>query len=124
MNIIIELNNEYIQLAKRFVKFLCKELCILPRNILIANCDVNGSNGMCIDESNGSYMILVKQTDRNVGEIFTTIAHEMIHVKQYMTQDLGTLLDEYKTVPYLDRWWEQEAFDNSVSFVEKFSKQV
>ena len=48
----------------------------------------------------------------------------MIHVKQYMTQDLGTLLDEYKTVPYLDRWWEQEAFDNSVSFVEKFSKQV
>jgi uncharacterized protein YjaZ len=124
MNIVIELNKEYIQLAEKFVKFLCKELCIIPRNILIANCDIDGNNGMCIDKSEGSYMILVKQTDRNIGQIFTTIAHEMIHVKQYMTQDLGTLLDEYKTVPYLDRWWEQEAFDNSVSFVEKFSKQV
>jgi len=124
MNIVIELNKEYIQLAEKFVKFLCKELCIIPRNILIANCDIDGNNGMCIDKSEGSYMILVKQKDRNIGQIFTTIAHEMIHVKQYMTQGLGHLLDAHRDVPYFERWWEKEAQQNSVPFVEKFSKLI
>lgn len=124
MNIIIELDNEYNQLIKRFVKFLCKELCILPREIIIANCDVKENNGMCIDENKGKYIILVKQKDRDIGQVFTTIAHEMIHVKQYMTQGLGHFLDTQSDVPYLERWWEKEARENSVPFVEKFSKLI
>ena len=48
----------------------------------------------------------------------------MIHVKQYMTQDLGRLLDENADMPYEERWWEAEAFDNAVSLVEKFSKTI
>ena len=124
MNIIVELNGEYAPLAKKFVKFLCKELCILPREILIMDCEVKGNNGLCIDESEGKYIILVKQKDRDIGQIFTTIAHEMIHVKQYMTQGLGNLLDTQNDIPYFERWWEKEAQQNSVPFVEKFSKLI
>lgn len=124
MNIIVELNNEYAPLAEKFVKFLCKELCILPREILIVDCEVKGNNGLCIDESEGKYIILVKQKDRDIGQIFTTIAHEMIHVKQYMTQGLGNLLDTQNDIPYFERWWEKEAQQNSVPFVEKFSKLI
>jgi hypothetical protein len=79
---------------------------------------------MCFDESEGNFTILVKETERNIGEVFTTIAHEMIHVKQYMTQELGRLLDEQSEVPYDQRWWEKEAFEKAVPLVEKFSKKI
>jgi len=111
------------ELAADFVKFICKEYSILPRKISVESSDLAGSTGMCFDEDDGKYTILVRN-DRDLGSIFTTIAHEMIHVKQYMTQDLGRLLDENVDMPYEERWWEAEAFDNAVSLVEKFSKTI
>lgn len=110
-------------LLEKFVKFICKEYSILPRRISIEAYDLIGNNGMCFDEPNGEFTILVK-SGRDLSALFTTVAHEMIHVKQYMTQDLGTLLDENVDLPYEDRWWEEEAFSNSVPLVEKFAQNV
>jgi hypothetical protein len=118
------LDHSYDLLVNEFVKFLCSELSINPREITIVGEDISNGLGHCIDVDEESFLILVKETDRNIGQVFTTIAHEMIHVKQYMTQELGRLLDEQSDVPYEQRWWEREAYENAVPLVEKFSKKL
>lgn len=110
-------------LVVRFVKFICKEYSILPRKISIEGSDLVGSTGMCFDEPDGNFTILLKD-NRDLSHIFTTVAHEMIHVKQYMTQNLGELLDQHAETPYEERWWEEEAFSNAGLLVEKFSKTL
>ena len=103
------IDEECDSLAEDFVKYLCKEFSILPRKVSIEVYDLVGNRGMCIDDNDGEFTILVKHNN-DLGQLFTTIAHEMIHVKQYMTQDLGRLLDESTDVDYGSRWWEEEAF--------------
>jgi hypothetical protein len=106
------------------VKFLCDELRVFPREITIVSEDIDDALGLCIDVEPDAFLILVKESNRNVGEVLTTIAHEMIHVKQYMTQELGRLLDEQQHVPYEQRWWEREAYEKAVPLVEKFAKII
>jgi hypothetical protein len=119
-----QLHHSYDPLVNPFVKFLCDELRVSPREITIVSEDIDNALGLCIDVEPDVFLILVKESNRNVGEVLTTIAHEMIHVKQYMTQELGRLLDEQKHVPYEQRWWEREAYKNAVPLVEKFAKKL
>jgi len=123
MNITVSLDPTYNYLIEKFVKFLCKELCIIPRSIFITEYDIEDSYGMCIDESEGNYVILI-DCNRDLEKVFTTVSHEMVHVKQYMTQDLGYLLDKHKDMPYKDRWWEKEAYEKAVPLLEKFTKVI
>lgn len=110
-------------LVESLAMYICQELDIQPSRITIASYDEDDGNlGLCLDESDSEFIILVKEKDRNIGEIFTTIAHEMVHVKQYMKENLGWFLDNRKDIPYLDRWWEKEAFSMAVPLVENFAK--
>lgn len=109
-------------LTQKFVLWLCRELDIQPDAVSVYGEDDIDVLGMCIDDSETEFTILVKTGARNIGEIFNTIAHEMIHVKQYMKENLGMLLDDCEHIPYMQRWWEVEAFSNSVPMVEKFAK--
>ena len=109
--------------VKSFVRFLCDELKIKPKRIIVAELEDLKSNtiGLCIDESEDEFIILVKENTRTLSDILITIAHEMIHVKQYMLQNLGWCLDNYGHIPYKERWWEKEAFAKSVLLVEKYA---
>jgi hypothetical protein len=118
------LSKTYDRLVNEFVKFLCDELVIMPSHVSIIGYDLEENYGVCFDDDDGVFTILVKEKDRDISQVFTTIAHEMIHVKQYMTQELGRLLDEQSHVPYEQRWWELEAFEKSVPLVEKFAKNI
>ena len=109
-------------LTQQFVHWLCAELNIQPDAVAVYGEDGMDVYGMCIDDSETEFTILVKTGSRNIGEIFNTIAHEMIHVRQYMQENLGSLLDNCEHIPYMQRWWEIEAFSKSVSLVEKFAK--
>ena len=124
MIISTQLHYSYERLVDPFVKFLCDELRVAPREVTIVSEDVEDGLGLCIDVEPDSFLILVKESGRRVDQVLTTIAHEMIHVKQYMTQELGRLLDEQKDVPYMDRWWEKEAYEKAVPLVEKFAKNL
>lgn len=108
--------------VKSFIRFLCTELKIKPKRIIIAELEDLKSNtiGLCIDESEDEFIILVKEATRALQDILITIAHEMVHVKQYIMQDLGWYLDRYAHIPYNERWWEKEAFAKSVLLVEKY----
>ena len=116
--------NPYI--VESFVAFLCNELKIKPKRITVAEWEELEGNtiGLCIDESEDEFIILVKEKTRNFQEILITIAHEMIHVKQHMKENLGWFLDNRSEIPYLDRWWEKEAFGNSVPLVKKYVDHV
>jgi hypothetical protein len=97
----------------------------MPLKVTIAPYELDdGILGLCLDESDDEFIVFVKEQDRNIGQIFTTIAHEMVHVKQYMKENLGWFLNNRKDIPYLDRWWEVEAYSESVPLVEKFAKTL
>lgn len=119
-----QLHHSYDRLVNSFVKFLCEELKVLPREIIIVSEDIEDGFGLCLDIESDKFLILVKESGRRVDQVLTTIAHEMIHVKQYMTQELGRLLDEQQDVPYEQRWWEREAYEKAVPLVEKFAKTL
>lgn len=121
----IQVQISYSHLAKRFVEFLCKELSVFPKKLVVAPYEVHdGVLGLCIDESEEEFVILVKEEDRDIAQVFNTIAHEMIHVKQHMKENLGWFLDNRSDIPYLERWWEKEAFSMAVPLVEKFAKTL
>lgn len=110
-------------LVAKFVEWLCRELQINPRVLEIyAQDDLGGALGMCMDVSEDEFMILIKTKHRDIGDYFMTIAHEMIHVKQYLKENLGHWMDTCSDVPYRQRWWEIEAFGESGPLVEKFAK--
>lgn len=109
-------------LVDKLARFLCDEFDIRPEKLTIVSYEVEDGNvGLCIDESDTEFIVFVREKNRNIGEICTTIAHEMIHVKQYMKENLGWFLDNRKDIPYMDRWWEKEAYEGAVPLVEKFA---
>lgn len=120
---LLEITTPWRKLTEQFVSFLATELNVIPERLVLAEHEgTDGNLGLCIDLSDTEFMILVKTDSRNIGEIFTTIAHEMIHVKQYMQENLGWFLDNRSYIPYQERWWEKEAFQHAVPLVEKFAK--
>ena len=118
--LVLDISNQ--NLVRRFVEYLLKDFDVNPKYIEIASTKLKGSHGMCIDLTEDEYLILVDETDRNIGDIFVTIAHEMVHVKQFVKENLGWFIDNRSDIPYYQRWWEKEAFEKSVSYVEKFAK--
>ena len=123
MNTVVEAHVSNEALMTLFVQFLCLELDIRPGSISVAPYEIDDGNyGICIDDTDSDFVIFVKESGRNVGEIFTTVAHEMVHVKQYMKENLGWFLDNRSYIPYRERWWEQEAYAKAVPLVEKFAQ--
>jgi len=118
-------NIEYKGMTERFVGWLCSELDINPSFVMVEGQHVVGGSllGMCIDEDVDRFIVIVKTGNRTVTDIFVTIAHEMIHVKQHIKQGLGDLLQGCE-IPYMERWWEIEAFQDSVKYVERFAKMI
>jgi hypothetical protein len=115
-------------LAEQFIMFLMNELAIAPSKIGVVSSDLSESKcvGMCLDsvEGDNTFLILVDEKDRNLTDTFVTIAHEMVHVKQYMNENLGWFLDNRSDIPYYSRWWEIEAFEKSVEYVKKFAEII
>lgn len=107
-------------LVRSFVVWICNHFDVYPDTIELNENQDDQTSGQCIDVSENNFVILVKIADRKLEDVFVTIAHEMIHVKQYIQQDLGRLLEDCKDIPYMERWWEVEAFGESANLVRKF----
>ena len=111
-------------LTEQFVKFCCEELDVNPNLIQIEGWDtpliINGANGLCYEVNhNEEYLIHVYTKGKNITEIYNTIAHEMIHVKQFIKDDLNNVISQHKPI-YTERWWEQEASVKSLDLVKKY----
>lgn len=110
-------------LIERFTLFLCSELEISPKKVEITSVDLDDLFGMCIDMSPSEFVIMVKETGRELPNIMCTIAHEMIHVKQHLKENLSSHLHNCD-IPYMDRWWEKEAYSKAPILVEKFAQRI
>lgn len=110
-------------LTEKFVTFCCDELDINPGSICLEGWDTplfNKANGLCYEVEHGKeYLVHVYTKDRNMTEIYNTVAHEMIHIKQFMKQNLENVLKQHKPI-YTERWWEKEASINSFQLVKKY----
>ena len=123
MNIFVNL--PWQSLVEDFVRFTCNELGVTPNSLVVAKYEpVDDTLGLCIDETSEDFIILIHTENRNLGQIFVTLAHELIHVKQYMKENLGWFMDNRVDIPYMERWWEKEAFERSVPLLEKFTKTL
>lgn len=110
-------------LTEQFVTFCCKELDISPKYIYVEGWDTplfNKANGLCYEvEHDYEYLIMVQTKDRNITEIYNTVAHELVHVKQFIKEDLVNHIEKEKPI-YSERWWEKDASKNSVELVKKY----
>jgi hypothetical protein len=54
--------------------------------------------------------------------MIVTLAHEMVHVKQYLKDNLA----EHFTydIPYMERWWEKEAYAMEVEITKSIIEMV
>ena len=121
---IIEVTELDSSLTTNFINFCCDDLGVYPDLITVEGWDEpfkDGALGLCYEvDAKEDYLIMVSKQDRNITEIYNTIAHEMIHVKQFMTQNLSkNLCQEHKPV-YKERWYEVEADQNSFDMVKKY----
>ena len=115
----------YPTLVEKFAKFLCAELDISPTRVAIVPYEVNdGTLGLCLDIQEDEFIIFVKEEGQNIGQICNTIAHEMVHVKQFLKENLNHWIHISSNIPYLDRWYEKEAFLKSIPLVEKFAETL
>jgi len=117
------------ELLINFVKMCLTELDIKPKTIYIyfENEKYIGntqSTGMCIDNFIDDFTILAAKNNRTITEVFRTVAHELVHVKHYMKDNLSDLFLQEADGHYENLWWEKEARTKSeqlvLQFVQKF----
>jgi Zn-dependent peptidase ImmA (M78 family) len=109
MTVLIEgnINKNFCQKA---VQLFCAALSIDVPSIHIFTDETIRPNGACYRADENEFMIVLKERDE--GQMMLTLAHEMVHVKQYLLDDLSNKFDD--SIPYMERWWEQEAFEKEV----------
>ena len=122
---VIKAETSYPKFFEKFAQFLCVELDIRPAKVTIVPYEMNdGTLGLCLDVTEDEFLVFVKEKDRDIGCMCTTIAHEMIHVKQFLKDNLNHWIHTCWDTPYDDRWWEQEAYTDSIPLVVKFAKTL
>lgn len=102
--------------AESMVQFCIKML--MPRmktlDITVKLCSPKGALGYCCAEDIRTFEIEVDKTSR-LRRLLETIAHEMVHVKQYARKELHTDYancwknEFYTKTDYWDQPWEIEA---------------
>lgn len=81
----------------------------------------NGITGKAFMSSRQDYMILVKP-DRPEIDIIETIAHELIHVRQFYQEEISYPLDT--SIPYHQRPWEIEAYSLQGAIAQQFMRNI
>jgi len=110
--VIVEgLNVGFVQKA---VNLFCDALKIDVPNIHIFSDETIRPNGACYRADDNDFMIALKE--RDLGQMMVTLAHEMVHVKQYICDGLSEQFDN--SIPYMERWWEKEAFAKEVDLMK------
>jgi hypothetical protein len=102
------------------VDLFCSALDIQKPNLHIFTDSTISPNGACYRNSDDDFMIVLKERDH--GDMMVTLAHEMVHVKQYLLDGLSDKWDS--SIPYMERWWEQEAYEKEVELTKLLIEAV
>ena len=78
-------------------------------SVTIDICDIVEENkGFLIDDLDKREFTILLKESLGIGHLIMTLFHEMVHVKQFIKDNLANEINDI--IPYLDRWWEKEAF--------------
>lgn len=102
------------------IDFFCDALGISVPNLHVFTDETISPNGACYRNSDNDFMIVLKECDQ--GQMMVTLAHEMVHVKQYLLDGLSEKWDA--SIPYMERWWEQEAYQKEVELTKLLIEAV
>ena len=109
---------------KRYEEFACDVLNeLLPRpfkreiDVFIHFTKTIEQMGLCHVEDEDVIGVQIN-TDQSAGEIAQTLAHELVHVKQFIRKELNADMDRWKRdripedvmIPYRSQPWEIEAY--------------
>jgi len=107
---------------------------LMPRmktlNITIRLTSPNGAMGYCLElDNNRTYEIEVDRT-LTLRKLLETVAHEMVHVKQYARRELHPVHNSWmgktynpKTVDYWDLPWEIEAHGREIGLFVRWAEK-
>lgn len=107
------------------------------RVLLIRVADECGNDqGITMDLGENLGIVVVIKPRKNLKDVGLTLAHEMVHVKQYATGELrdyvkstslnrwqGKIIDDSK-ISYWDRPWEIEAFGREFGLYARFKESM
>ena len=118
--------------ARSMVKFCIKTL--MPRmktlDITVKLCAPKGAMGYCLElDDNRTFEIEIDRSMR-LRNMLETLAHEMVHVKQYARRELHPVHDTWcgktynpKKVSYWDLPWEIEAHGREVGLFIRWAEK-
>lgn len=109
--------------TQKAVEFFCNFLGIEKCDLHLMVDDTMNAYGKCF-ELGSEFCIAVNSEHRSITEIFQTIAHELVHVKQFIKEDLRKHADNGKDIPYYERWWEIEAYKLETEMVLALTEHI
>ena len=105
-------NIKDIEIIEKAFWFVCKYFKIEKEdykvNVIIEDI-IDDNNGLLIDDMEERRFDVLLKKGRPLGKTIMTFIHELVHIKQFIKNNLTNLMD--CTIPYLERWWEIEAFE-------------
>jgi hypothetical protein len=118
---------------KKYVQGIA-EFCVknlMPRmrtlDITIKLCKPSGALGYCLETENNRTFELEIDRTQSLRKLLETVAHEMVHVKQFARRELHPSKDEWygktynpKKVSYWDLPWEIEAHGREVGLFIRY----
>ena len=118
--------------ARSMVKFCIKTL--MPRmktlDITIKLTNPNGAMGYCLELDNNRTFEIEADKKLRLRKLLETIAHEMVHVKQYARRELHPVNETWcgktynpKKVSYWDLPWEIEAHGREAGLFVRWADQ-
>jgi len=125
---------------KRAAKFYAKELMdhAVTQNLELEIAVVNKlpMQGLCevLDDERKPSLFRIELRKELAGEVLSSLAHEMVHVKQYATGELRDTAKEniivwqgkklnVKNLISFDHPWEVEAYGKEVGLIWKYAKK-
>ena len=118
--------------ARSMVKFCIKTL--MPRmktlDITIKLTNPNGAMGYCLELDNNRTFEIEADKKLRLRKLLETIAHEMVHVKQYARRELHPVNETWcgktynpKKVSYWDLPWEIEAHGRETGLFVRWAEK-
>ena len=118
--------------ARSMVKFCIKTL--MPRmktlDITVKLKNTNGAMGYCLELDDNRTFEIEADKKLRLRKLLETIAHEMVHVKQYARRELHPVTDTWcgktynpKKISYWDLPWEIEAHGREVGLFVRWAEQ-
>lgn len=115
--------------AQSMVEFCVKTL--MPRmrtlDITVKLCKPQGAMGYCLETDNDRTFEIELDKTQSMRNLLETLAHEMVHVKQYARRELHPSTDLWcgktvnpKKVSYWDLPWEIEAHGREVGLFVRY----